>query len=118
MHAAAEQFDSRAEGLYSYAQIFTACCVSFAHGANDVANSIGPFAAIYQVTLGCPALSLMGGHLHLACVACLGASTRLTPSTIRIGPLVVLAVANMYGMTAAGSAGRPNASVMRVDSRQ
>jgi Phosphate transporter family len=30
-------------------QVLTACCDSFAHGANDVANSIGPFAAIYEV---------------------------------------------------------------------
>ncbi len=28
-------------------QVISACCVSFAHGANDVANSIGPFSAIY-----------------------------------------------------------------------
>ena len=31
------------------AQVFTACANSFAHGSNDVANSIGPYAAIYGV---------------------------------------------------------------------
>lgn len=30
-------------------QVISACAVSFAHGANDVANAIGPFAAIYGV---------------------------------------------------------------------
>lgn len=26
--------------------MLSACCVSFAHGSNDVANAIGPFSAI------------------------------------------------------------------------
>jgi solute carrier family 20 (sodium-dependent phosphate transporter) len=30
-------------------QVLTACCDSFAHGANDVANSIGPFAGMWAV---------------------------------------------------------------------
>ena len=30
-------------------QVFTAAVFSFAHGSNDVANSIGPFAAVYGV---------------------------------------------------------------------
>jgi len=29
--------------------IFTACAMAFAHGSNDVANAIGPVAAIYGV---------------------------------------------------------------------
>jgi PiT family inorganic phosphate transporter len=29
--------------------IFSSCSVAFAHGANDVANSVGPLAAIYHV---------------------------------------------------------------------
>ena len=31
------------------AQVCTACANSFAHGSNEVANSVGPLAAIYQV---------------------------------------------------------------------
>ncbi len=37
------------EGIFAYLQIMTACYVAFAHGANDVANAIGPFAAIVSV---------------------------------------------------------------------
>ena len=28
--------------------MFSACCVAFAHGSNDVANAIGPFSGIYS----------------------------------------------------------------------
>jgi len=37
------------ERIFAYLQIGTACYVAFAHGANDVANAIGPFAAIVAV---------------------------------------------------------------------
>lgn len=30
-------------------QVLTACADSFAHGANDVANSVGPLAAIWEI---------------------------------------------------------------------
>jgi hypothetical protein len=30
-------------------QVFTACCNSFAHGSNDVANAMGPVSGIYTV---------------------------------------------------------------------
>ena len=33
-------------------QVLTACAVAFAHGSNDVANAIGPFAAIVSVAAG------------------------------------------------------------------
>jgi PiT family inorganic phosphate transporter len=37
------------EKIFAYLQVGTACYVAFAHGANDVANAIGPFAAIVSV---------------------------------------------------------------------
>ncbi|KAK9862117.1 hypothetical protein WJX84_008901 [Apatococcus fuscideae] len=49
IQARAEAFDWRTERLFSYAQICSACVMSFAHGANDVANAMGPFAAIYTI---------------------------------------------------------------------
>lgn len=39
----------RVETIFGYLQITSACMVAFAHGANDVANSIGPVAAVTQV---------------------------------------------------------------------
>ena len=27
--------------------VFTACAMAFAHGSNDVANGVGPLAAVY-----------------------------------------------------------------------
>lgn len=37
------------ESVFAQLQILTACYVAFAHGANDVANAIGPLAAIFSV---------------------------------------------------------------------
>ena len=37
------------EHLFSFLQVLTACTNSFAHGSNDTANAIGPFAVIYHV---------------------------------------------------------------------
>jgi len=37
------------ERVFVYLQIITACYVAFAHGANDVANAVGPLAAIHSV---------------------------------------------------------------------
>jgi PiT family inorganic phosphate transporter len=38
--------------IFTYLQIMSACFVAFAHGANDVANSIGPLAAIVSIVKG------------------------------------------------------------------
>ncbi|CAI4213081.1 unnamed protein product [Parascedosporium putredinis] len=49
MHAHVKHYDNKAEYLYSFLQVLTACTASFTHGANDVANAIGPYATIYQI---------------------------------------------------------------------
>ena len=49
IHNKAEKFDEKTEEGFKFLQIFTAICDSFSHGANDVANAIGPFAAIYLI---------------------------------------------------------------------
>ncbi len=48
-HARVPHFDNKAEHLYSFLQIMTAAVSSFAHGANDVANAMGPLTAIYYI---------------------------------------------------------------------
>ncbi|RLB09360.1 MAG: phosphate permease [Deltaproteobacteria bacterium] len=39
---------SPVESLFAQLQLLTACYVAFAHGANDVANAVGPWAAIFS----------------------------------------------------------------------
>jgi PiT family inorganic phosphate transporter len=39
----------KTEKLFGYLQIYTACYIAFAHGANDVANAMGPVAAIFSI---------------------------------------------------------------------
>ena len=40
---------SPVEGLFAKLQVLAACYIAFAHGANDVANAVGPLAAIFSV---------------------------------------------------------------------
>ncbi|CAI7677608.1 unnamed protein product [Penicillium pancosmium] len=47
VYAAAEKYPNEVEHTYSFVQVLTACTASFAHGANDIGNSVGPWAAIY-----------------------------------------------------------------------
>lgn len=37
------------EKVFAVLMVFTACAMAFAHGSNDVANAIGPVAAVYGV---------------------------------------------------------------------
>ncbi|KAK0388034.1 hypothetical protein NLU13_4278 [Sarocladium strictum] len=49
IHSRATHFDNKAEFLYTFLQVMTAASASFVHGANDVANAIGPYATVYQI---------------------------------------------------------------------
>lgn len=50
--ASEDQRFGQVERIFVVLQILTACAVAFAHGSNDVANSIGPLAAIVNVVEG------------------------------------------------------------------
>ena len=49
IHANLERFDPKAEATFKFLQVLTACAAAFGHGANDVANAISPFAAVYSI---------------------------------------------------------------------
>ncbi|KAJ9201102.1 hypothetical protein DTO021D3_8637 [Paecilomyces variotii] len=44
----AQKYPNEVEHTYSFVQIITACTASFAHGANDIGNSVGPWAVLYS----------------------------------------------------------------------
>src|SRR5690606_16726068 len=40
---------SSVERIFGVLMIFTACAMAFAHGSNDVANAVGPMAAVINI---------------------------------------------------------------------
>lgn len=51
-----EMHFNNVERIFGILMITTACCMAFAHGSNDVANAIGPVAAVVSVVSS-------GGHI-------------------------------------------------------
>lgn len=119
MHQHAEKFDQRTENVFKFVQVVTATFDSFSHGANDVANSIGPFAgviAIYlnksipeksDVPMWILALGGAGIVIGLATMgykimASIGVNlVRVTPSrgfTIEMGAAIVVLVGSRLGL--------------------
>ncbi|CUS25223.1 LAQU0S38e00144g1_1 [Lachancea quebecensis] len=49
MFRRSKYYDNRVEYIYSVLQAITAATMSFAHGANDVANATGPLAVVYEI---------------------------------------------------------------------
>lgn len=49
MYKRSKFYDNRVEYVYSVLQAITAATMSFAHGANDVANATGPLSAVYEI---------------------------------------------------------------------
>ncbi|KAL1598179.1 hypothetical protein SLS59_007189 [Nothophoma quercina] len=48
VYAHAPKYANEVEHTYSFVQVLTACTASFAHGANDIGNAVGPWAVIYS----------------------------------------------------------------------
>ncbi|KAB8976010.1 hypothetical protein FH972_026888 [Carpinus fangiana] len=48
VYSHATKYSNEVEHSYSFVQVLTACTASFAHGANDIGNAAGPWAAIYS----------------------------------------------------------------------
>jgi sodium-dependent phosphate transporter len=49
MHAAAFQRSSMVEDMFMFLQLSTCCFFALSHGANDVANAVGPFSTVWMV---------------------------------------------------------------------
>ncbi|KAJ1622936.1 phosphate transporter [Pavlovales sp. CCMP2436] len=49
IHSLAEKFKPKTETVFKFMQIMTASFDAFAHGANDVANAMGPFTAVWFI---------------------------------------------------------------------
>lgn len=47
IHSRANRYDVRVEHLWTYCQVMSAILMSIAHGSNDIANAVGPVAAVY-----------------------------------------------------------------------
>ncbi len=73
---------SSVERVFTVLMIFTACAMAFAHGSNDVANAIGPLAAIAGVVQS-------GGSV--------AQESRLPFWIIAIGAIGIVAGLAMYG---------------------
>ena len=49
LHKNAVEYDPKVERACTWLQVITACFSAFTHGANDVANSIAPYATVYAI---------------------------------------------------------------------
>lgn len=59
-HQIAIKYDSKTEYLYSFLQVATATFASFGHGSNDLANAVGPLAAVYNIWVNAKVTSNTG----------------------------------------------------------
>ncbi|MFN3611646.1 inorganic phosphate transporter [Tepidimonas sp.] len=63
--------------LFTWPLVFAAALLSFAHGANDVANAIGPLAAIYEAVLHGAVVAKAATPLWILVLGALGLSLGL-----------------------------------------
>eukprot|EP00899_Mesostigma_viride_P014179 jgi/Mesvir1/22762/Mv14157-RA.7 len=49
MHQIVQRYDNKTELVFSWIQVLTCTFAALSHGANDVANAVGPLAGIFEV---------------------------------------------------------------------
>ena len=77
----AELQRANVEKVFALLMVVTACCMAFAHGSNDVANAIGPLAAVVSV--------VSTGEIT--------ASSTLAPWILPLGGLGIVAGLALFG---------------------
>ncbi|MEX1033859.1 MAG: inorganic phosphate transporter [Cellvibrionaceae bacterium] len=79
------------ERVFAVLMIFTACAMAFAHGSNDVANAVGPMAAVYSVIVN---------------EGVIGASATMPNWVLLLGGLGIVAGLGTYGYKVIATVGR------------
>ena len=87
------QIDASVEKVFATLMIFTACSMAFAHGANDVANAVGPLAAI-------------AGVIQNNGVAELGAKSAVPAWVLLLGAVGIVIGLATYGYKVIATVGR------------
>ena len=78
------EYDPRVEYTFRYLQIFTSVCTSFAHGANDVSNAVGPLAAIWYIYQNGAVASKIDVPIWILCLGGAGIVVGLATYGIKI----------------------------------
>ncbi len=87
--AHAQVFNPETEVVYQYLQVFSASAVSFAHGANDVANAVGPFAGIWWASCTRTAQLDLQAPRHALCACCCLTTRALADARLCLAPTQV-----------------------------
>ena len=78
------------EKIFGVLMIFTACGMAFAHGSNDVANAVGPVAAVVSIVS----------------TGAIGAESALTSQILLLGAIGIVIGLAMYGRKVIATVGR------------
>ncbi|MCY4044634.1 MAG: inorganic phosphate transporter [Cellvibrionales bacterium] len=102
------QMNHPVERIFSLLMVFTACSMAFAHGSNDVANAVGPLAAIFGVLQNNESVSTQSVTTHwILLIGALGISIGLITMGYRVMATVgqrITALSPSHGFAAELSA--------------
>merc|ERR1712154_5038 len=132
IHSESEKFDIKTERAFSWLQVCTASLDIFAHGSNDVANAVAPFAAMVSIYLtesidssskvpwwilfiGASGMTLGLATYGYKIMQCLGVRMGAMSSTrgycIELSSALVVIIASYYGYPASTTHAQVGATV-------